>query len=104
MLYMKSDVILLGDVFDKLSKISYEKQKINILYCYTPIGRILTSAQSTAYRIFDSTWLQFCWANAAVLVRKRSIKHYEFYSIHKSLIALLSIDFCSLAVQQQLDF
>ena len=37
-LYLKSDVILLADVFEKFIKVSYEQFKINPLYCVSLPG------------------------------------------------------------------
>ena len=37
-LYLKSDVILLADVFEKFNKVSYKQFKINPLYCVSLPG------------------------------------------------------------------
>ena len=37
-LYLKSDVILLADVFEKFIKVSYDQFKINPLYCVSLPG------------------------------------------------------------------
>ena len=43
-LYLKSDVILLADVFEKIIKVSYEQFKISPLYCVSVYQGILENA------------------------------------------------------------